>query len=172
MGICNGCQMLARLKKIIPGTTHWPRFVRNNSRQFEARVCSVKVEASPSIFFKGMEGSIIPIAVAHGEGRVEFESDSDVSDLVSKDAGVSLTFVDHYGQTAGPNRYPFNPNGSIMGITGVTSTDGRVLAMMPHPERVVRGISNTWGTQDDRLNWSEQGPWIQMFRNARKWTGF
>ena len=168
LGICNGCQMLASLKEMIPGASHWPSFIRNESNQFEARVVMVEITDSPSIFLNGMEGSQLPIAVAHGEGRVSFEHDLHLQEIVQTN-NVALRFVDHYGHVAESQKYPFNPNGSIHGITGVTSLDGRVLAMMPHPERIIRGVSNTWGTQDDRLNWNDKSPWIRMFENAYTW---
>ncbi|KAI9104774.1 phosphoribosylformylglycinamidine synthase [Phlyctochytrium arcticum] len=165
LGICNGCQMLSVLKPVIPGAGHWPSFVRNTSEQFEARVATVEVLPSKSIFLKGMEGSRIPIAVAHGEGRAEFAG-GDLQFSAAKTEGVlALRFVDNHGQVAGPGRYPFNPNGSPEGITGVTSLDGRVLALMPHPERVVRAGSNTWA----RLE-GEWGGWMRMFVNARVWA--
>ena len=163
--------MLSYLKEIIPGASHWPSFVKNRSAQFEARVCMVEIKKSSSIFLSGMAGSQLPVAVAHGEGQVLFEKDDDLQTLVdSLQSTMAVQFIDNYGLPADRNRYPFNPNGSILGITGVCSADGRVLAMMPHPERVVRGVANTWGTQDERLNWDTSSPWIQMFRNAYDWT--
>jgi phosphoribosylformylglycinamidine synthase len=170
LGICNGCQMMSRLKEIIPGASHWPKFVQNQSKRFEARVCRLEITKSSCIFFKGMEGSMIPIAVAHGEGRAQFDSDADLQTLVTDGSTLAARYVDNYGSVAGPEKYPFNPNGSPLGITGVTSADGRFLAMMPHPERVVRGVTNTWGTQDERYNWSKEGPWMQMFKNAYSWV--
>jgi phosphoribosylformylglycinamidine synthase len=165
--------MLSYLKDIIPGASHWPKFTSNISGRFEARVCLVEITPSPSIFMKGMQGSQLPIAVAHGEGRAEFTDSTCLQSLIKNTKGVSTIaarFIDHYGSPAGPERYPFNPNGSPLGITGITSEDGRVLAMMPHPERVVRGVANTWGTQDERLNWNQDSPWIHMFRNAYNWV--
>ena len=160
LGICNGCQMLANLKSLIPGAEHWPKFVRNNSEEFEARFSLVKVEKSPSIFLMDMEGSVIPVAVSHGEGRVKFYDDSQFNQISSSD-GISLRFVDHSMKIT--EKYPFNPNGSKSGVTGVTSLDGRANIMMPHPERVFRSITNSWHPKE----WREDGPWLKMFRNAR-----
>ena len=164
LGVCNGCQMLANLKVLIPGAESWPKFIRNTSEQFEARFSLVKVEPSPSILLSGMVGSVIPVAVAHGEGRVEFKS-YDVAKKYSSSGGVTLRFTDNLNQTT--ERYPLNPNGSIMGITGVTSTDGRANIMMPHPERVFRTVTNSWHPNE----WKEDGPWLRMFRNARVFAG-
>ena len=161
LGVCNGCQMLSNLKDIIPGAQSWPAFVRNESEQFEARFSLVEVEASPSILLKGMEGSRIPVAVAHGEGRMLFENGS-----AQKAAGlVGLRFVDSNGTPT--EAYPFNPNGTEGGMTGLTSTDGRVTIMMPHPERVFRTVQNSWHPDE----WLEDAPWMRMFRNARRWVG-
>jgi phosphoribosylformylglycinamidine synthase len=156
LGVCNGCQMLSHLKDLIPGATHWPRFVRNRSDQFEARVCQVKIERSPSIFFTGMEGSVLPIAVAHGEGCV---------DGFVPEQFVSARFVDHLGQPT--ERFPLNPNGSEAGITAVTTTDGRATILMPHPERVYRTLQSSWHPR----GLGEDGPWLRLFRNARVWVG-
>jgi phosphoribosylformylglycinamidine synthase len=164
LGVCNGCQMFAALKSLMPGTQHWPRFVRNRSEQFEARFGTVEVLSSPSIFFKGMADSRIPIAIAHGEGRAEFACPADLSKLTEQNL-VSLRFVDNYGKVAA--RYPANPNGSPQGITAVTNVDGRITALMPHPERVYRTIQNSWHP----THWGEDGPWTRMFRNARVWVG-
>jgi len=158
LGVCNGCQMLSNLKELIPGAAHWPHFVRNRSEQFEARVAMVEVLESPSILLQGMQGSRMPIAVAHGEGRAEYRGDA------RPDRGVSLRFVDNRGNVA--ERYPANPNGSPGGITGLTSDDGRVTIMMPHPERVIRTVQNSWHPDD----WGEDGPWMRLFRNARLWV--
>lgn len=163
LGVCNGCQMLSNLKSLIPGAEHWPRFVTNRSERFEARFAMVEVVESPSLFFKGMEGSMMPIAVSHGEGRAEFASESQLQTIV--DAQMSLRYVDHQGQVT--EQYPLNPNGSPQGITGVTSLDGRATIMMPHPERVFRTVANSWHPDD----WQEDGPWMRMFRNARVWLG-
>ncbi|WJW76207.1 phosphoribosylformylglycinamidine synthase [Thiohalobacter sp. IOR34] len=162
LGVCNGCQMLSGLKDLIPGTDHWPRFARNLSEQFEARFSLVEVTESPSILLAGMAGSRMPIAVAHGEGRAEFASD----EARQAAAGlIALRYVDHFGQPT--ETYPFNPNGSPDGITGLTNDDGRVTIMMPHPERVFRAVQHAWHPDD----WGEDGPWMRMFRNARVWVG-
>lgn len=164
LGICNGCQMLSNLHELIPGTDHWPHFVRNESEQFEARVAMVEVQESPSILLKGMAGSRMPIAVAHGEGRAEFAAASDLQSLTDN-AGVALRYVDNYGKVT--QSYPQNPNGSPEGLSGITSRDGRVTLMMPHPERVFRALQNSWHPAD----WNEDGAWMRMFRNARVWVG-
>ncbi|MFY9180279.1 MAG: phosphoribosylformylglycinamidine synthase subunit PurQ, partial [Venatoribacter sp.] len=162
LGVCNGCQMLSNLAELIPGADHWPRFVRNTSEQFEARVAMVEVQESDSLFLAGMAGSRMPIAVAHGEGRVEFKQEQDQGELNSN-AQVALRFVDNYGQVT--ERFPFNTNGSANGITGLTAADGRVTIMMPHPERVFRAIQNSYQPE----GWNEDGAWLRMFRNARVW---
>lgn len=164
LGICNGCQMLSNLRSIIPGTEHWPHFVRNTSEQFEARFSMVEVAKTPSIFFAGMEGSRIPIAVSHGEGRAEYASEEQAQ-AANQSGLVTARFIDNYGQVA--TTYPSNPNGSLFGITGLTTSDGRVTIMMPHPERVARTVQNSYASVD----WSEDGPWTRMFRNARMWVG-
>lgn len=156
LGVCNGCQMLSHLKELIPGADHWPRFLRNKSEQFEARFNLVEIVDSPSIFLSGMSGSRVPIATSHGEGRAEF---ADASAL--RDAKVVLRYVNNYGEVA--RRYPANPNGSIDGICGLTSDDGRVTITMPHPERVARSTQNSWHPDD----WADDGPWMRMFYNAR-----
>ncbi len=163
LGVCNGCQMLSNLQELIPGTTAWPRFVRNESEQFEARLVMVEVQSSRSVFLDGMAGSRLPIAVAHGEGRTEFG----VGDLeaLTQSGQVAMRYVDHQGQAT--TRYPYNPNGSDQGITGLTNDDGRVTIMMPHPERLFRTAQFSWHPE----NWGEDGPWLRMFRNARKWLG-
>lgn len=163
LGVCNGCQMLAALKELIPGAEGWPRFIRNRSEQFEGRLSLVEVLQSPSLFFAGMEGSVLPIAVAHGEGQADFASPGDAERLL-KDR-VALRFVDNRGNPA--RHYPANPNGSPLGITGITNTDGRVTILMPHPERVFRTAQHSWHPAE----WGEDGPWLRMFRNARVWTG-
>ncbi|TQV86543.1 phosphoribosylformylglycinamidine synthase [Aliikangiella coralliicola] len=164
LGICNGCQMLSNLRSIIPGTDHWPHFVRNISEQFEARFSMVEVAKSPSIFLQGMEGSRIPIAVSHGEGRAEYESD-EAAHAANNSGMVAARFIDNYGQVA--TQYPSNPNGSLHGITALTTTDGRVTVMMPHPERVARTVQNSYAPTE----WGEDGPWTRMFRNVRVWVG-
>jgi phosphoribosylformylglycinamidine synthase len=163
LGVCNGCQMLSTLRDIIPGADHWPRFVRNRSEQFEARFTQVEILETPSILLRGMAGSVLPIAVAHGEGRADF---TDVEPAAVLRAGlVAARYVDGYGKPT--EIYPANPNGSPLGITALTSTDGRVTVMMPHPERVFRTVTHSWHPDD----WGPDGPWLRLFRNARAWTG-
>ncbi|WP_447895166.1 phosphoribosylformylglycinamidine synthase [Vreelandella sp. GE22] len=164
LGVCNGCQMLSQLKPLIPGAESWPSFARNESEQFEARVSMVRVEKSPSILLKGMEGSTLPIAVAHGEGRAEFRDSAHLRQMQSS-SQIALRYIDHYGQAT--TRYPANPNGSPSGITGLTTPDGRVTIMMPHPERVTRAVTNSWRPSE----WTEDGAWLRLFRNARTWLG-
>jgi phosphoribosylformylglycinamidine synthase len=162
LGICNGCQMLAALKELIPGTDAWPKFVRNRSDQFEGRLCLVRIEESPSILLAGMAGSRLPIVTAHGEGRAEFANDAA---LARCEAGLTaVRFVDNYGATAA--RYPANPNGSPHGIAGLTSADGRVTIIMPHPERVFRTTQLSYHPRE----WGECSPWQQLFDNARAWV--
>jgi len=158
LGVCNGCQMLAQLKPLIPGAEHWPSFERNLSEQYEARLVSVEVVESPSLFFRGMAGSRLPVVVAHGEGRAQFAT---AADRIA--ARVALRFVD--GGGAATERYPLNPNGSPLGITGLTSNDGRATLLMPHPERVFRSAQLSWRPPE----WGEDSPWMRMFRNARAW---
>jgi phosphoribosylformylglycinamidine synthase len=162
LGVCNGCQMMAALHDLIPGTEHWPRFVRNRSEQFEARASLVEVVKSPSVLFAGMEGSRMPIAVAHGEGYAEFSSTEHLAAFASQGL-TSLRFVDNSGRPT--EKYPANPNGSPQGITGVTSKDGRATVLMPHAERVFRTVQNSWHPDE----WGEDSPWLRMFRNARVW---
>ncbi|MEX2474424.1 phosphoribosylformylglycinamidine synthase [Marinobacter sp.] len=164
LGVCNGCQMLSSLHELIPGSEGWPRFVRNQSEQFEARLVMAEVMPSPSAFMDGMAGSKMPIAVAHGEGRAEFVGDDSAAALAESEL-IALRYVDNRGQATA--RYPYNPNGSENGITGLTTRDGRVTIMMPHPERVFRAVQHSWHPSD----WQEDGPWIRMFRNARRWFG-
>jgi phosphoribosylformylglycinamidine synthase len=166
LGVCNGCQMFAALKELMPGTEHWPRFVRNRSEQFEARLSLVEVVSSPSIFFAGMSGSRLPIAVAHGEGRAEFASASDIGACKSNNL-IAMQFVDNHGRIAGA--YPANPNGSPQGITAITNRDGRITALMPHPERVFRTVQHSWHPYMQSSDWHEDGGWTRMFRNARVW---
>ncbi|MDH5184851.1 MAG: phosphoribosylformylglycinamidine synthase subunit PurQ, partial [Gammaproteobacteria bacterium] len=163
LGVCNGCQMMSNLYELIPGAAHWPRFVRNESEQFEARVAMVEVVKSPSIFLQGMEGSRMPIAVAHGEGLAEFRNGHEPAKALRKHQ-VALRYVDNYGEPS--EIYPANPNGSPLGITGLTNDDGRFTIMMPHPERVFRSVQHSWHPD----SWGEHGPWIRMFQNARKWV--
>ncbi|WP_105167128.1 phosphoribosylformylglycinamidine synthase [Pseudoalteromonas sp. T1lg23B] len=164
LGVCNGCQMMSTLKELIPGTEHWPRFVTNKSERFEARFSLVEVQNSPSVFFDGMAGSRMPIAVSHGEGHAEFANAGAVQAALSSGT-VAVKFVDNYGNPT--TQYPNNPNGSPEGITGITSTDGRATVMMPHPERVFRAVANSWHPDE----WQEDSPWMRMFRNARKNVG-
>ncbi len=164
LGVCNGCQMLSNLKEIIPGSEAWPRFVQNKSERFEARFSLVEIQETASIFFEGMAGSRMPIAVSHGEGRTEFSSDSAI-DAANESGTVAMRYVDNYGQIT--ETYPANPNGSPDGITALTTTDGRVTIMMPHPERVFRTVANSWHPDE----WQEDSPWVRMFRNARKFIG-
>jgi phosphoribosylformylglycinamidine synthase len=160
LGVCNGCQMMSNLRDLIPGADLWPRFVRNRSERFEARFSLVEVQDSPSAFFAGMAGSVMPIAVSHGEGRVEVRDAAHLSALQASGL-VGLRFVDNRGSVT--EQYPANPNGSPDGITAVTTTDGRATIMMPHPERVFRTVANSWHPD----NWGEDGAWMRMFRNAR-----
>jgi phosphoribosylformylglycinamidine synthase len=162
LGVCNGCQMMSHLKDLIPGAEHWPRFVRNTSEQFEARLVMVEVEPSPSILLSGMAGSKMPIIVAHGEGRAEF---ADVTALKNLDASgqVALRYIDNSGHVT--ETFPANPNGSPRGITAVTNSDGRHTIMMPHPERVIRAVQHSWHPD----GWQEDGSWLRLFRNARHW---
>ncbi|WP_338439149.1 phosphoribosylformylglycinamidine synthase [uncultured Aquabacterium sp.] len=160
LGVCNGCQMLAALSPIIPGAQDWPKFTTNQSTRFEARLSQVEVLDSPSIFFQGMAGSRMPIAVSHGEGFANFSQRGDAAKVHR-----AVRFVDHTG--APTEVYPLNPNGSPEGLTGVTTADGRFTAMMPHPERVFRNVQMSWTSG----NAGDASPWLRMFRNARKWVG-
>ncbi len=163
LGVCNGCQMMSNLHELIPGTEYWPHFVRNRSEQFEARVAMVEVQKSNSIFLQGMAGSRMPIAIAHGEGHAEFANEAA---LLEADVSgcVALRYVDNHGKVT--EAYPANPNGSPRGITGLTSRDGRVTIMMPHPERVFRAVQNSWRPDE----WQEDAALMRMFRNARVWV--
>jgi phosphoribosylformylglycinamidine synthase len=160
LGLCNGCQMMASLKALIPGAGAWPRFVKNASEQFEARLVTVEILPGPSLFFRGMEGSCLPIVTAHGEGRAEFDTAAHQRDVI-----VSARFVDNRGRPA--TAYPLNPNGSPGGITAVTTADGRFTILMPHPERVFRTIQLSWHPD----SWGEDSPWMRLFRNARLFAG-
>jgi len=160
LGVCNGCQMMSNLRDMIPGASAWPHFVANRSAQFEARFAMAEVTASPSLFFDGMAGSRMPIAVAHGEGYAEFKNDSALAEAI-----VALRFVDNRG--APTEIYPLNPNGSPRGITGLTTADGRFTILMPHPERVFRSVQQSWHPAGA----GEDSPWMRMFRNVRKWLG-
>ncbi|EOO00287.1 putative phosphoribosylformylglycinamidine synthase protein [Phaeoacremonium minimum UCRPA7] len=170
LGVCNGCQMLSRLKELIPGTEHWPEFVDNTSQQFEARYSMVKIQdnpAKPSVFLHGMNGSALPIVVSHGEGRAQFASPNSLQELTASSL-VSLRYVDNrLGVT---EQYPYNPNGSPGGVAGVSSKDGRVLAMMPHPERTIMADVGSYVPPELVEEWGEFGPWLRMFRSARKWV--
>ncbi|WP_104023656.1 phosphoribosylformylglycinamidine synthase [Vibrio hyugaensis] len=164
LGVCNGCQMLSNLKELIPGADLWPRFVRNESERFEARFSLVEVQKSDSVFFDGMAGSRMPIAVSHGEGRVEVR-DADHLAAIEASGTVAVRYVDNHGNAT--QQYPNNPNGSPNAITGLTTADGRVTIMMPHPERVFRTVANSWSPE----GWGENGAWMRMFQNARKNIG-
>jgi phosphoribosylformylglycinamidine synthase len=162
LGVCNGCQMMSNLHELIPGAGAWPHFVRNRSEQFEARLAMSEVQRSPSFFFEGMAGSRLPIVVAHGEGYAEFADDRARS---AAESLVALRFVDNRGRST--ERYPCNPNGSPGGITGLTTPDGRFTILMPHPERLFRTVQHSWHP----AGWGEDGPWLRIFRNARRWVG-
>jgi len=160
LGVCNGCQMMSYLHDIIPGTELWPRFVRNASEQFEARLVMVEVLESPSLFFRGMAGSRLPIVVAHGEGRAAFAEQNGAQRVM--DAGlVALRYIDNRDRPT--ESYPANPNGTPLGITSLTNTDGRFTILMPHPERVFRSVQYSWHPEE----WEDDGPWMRLFRNAR-----
>jgi phosphoribosylformylglycinamidine synthase len=156
--------MMSNLKTLIPGAEHWPRFVRNVSEQFEARVSLVKIEQTPSVLLAGMAGSHLPVAVSHGEGCAEFADEQEFT-ACNGSGLVGMRFVNNHLQTA--TAYPANPNGSPAGITSLTTKDGRVTIMMPHPERVYRAVNNSWKPSD----WSEDGGWLRLFRNARVFVG-
>ncbi|WP_049623121.1 phosphoribosylformylglycinamidine synthase [Frateuria defendens] len=160
LGVCNGCQMMSQLKDIIPGAQHWPKFLRNASEQYEARLATLEVLDSPSLFFKGMAGSRIPVVVAHGEGRVSFPASCSPSKTQP-----AVRFLDNRGKPT--ENYPLNPNGSPGGLAGFTAADGRVTILMPHPERVFRSVQMSWHPE----SWGEDSPWMRMFRNARAWCG-
>ena len=164
LGVCNGCQMMSNLHSIIPGAEHWPHFVQNRSERFEARFASIQIEKSPSILFAGMEGSVIPIAVSHGEGYAEF-ADAATVQACSTSGLVVARFVDNHHQIT--EQYPLNPNGSPLGLTALTTRDGRVTIMMPHPERVHRTVTMSYHPAD----WGEDSPWMKLFYNARAWVG-
>ena len=163
LGVCNGCQMLSNLKSLIPGADHWPRFVQNRSERYEGRLVSLKIEDTPSVLFSGMAGSVIPIVVAHGEGRAEFESDA-AAGVCDQSGLVAARYVDNHHNST--EAYPLNPNGSPFGITSLTSEDGRSTILMPHPERVFRSSQFSWAPDD----WGEDSPWMRFFRNARAWV--
>jgi phosphoribosylformylglycinamidine synthase len=167
LGVCNGCQMMSNLASLIPGAQAWPKFTRNQSEQYEARLVMVEVLNSPSLFFKDMAGSHIPIAVAHGEGYANFNHQGNLQEIESNHL-AALRFVDHRGQAT--ERYPFNPNGSPHGLTSVTTADGRFTVMMPHPERVFRTVQMSWYPKEWEKIEGGASPWLRMFRNARVWV--
>jgi len=160
LGVCNGCQMFAELSVIIPGAQAWPRFTTNQSERFEARLSQVEVMDSPSLFLQGMAGSLLPIAVSHGEGYANFSAQGHPAEVIP-----AMRFVDSAGVAT--ERYPHNPNGSPGGLTAVTTADGRFTAMMPHPERVFRNVQMSWTSGDV----SSYSPWMRLWRNARHWVG-
>ncbi len=164
LGVCNGCQMMSNLHSIIPGSDHWPRFVQNQSERYESRYVSVRIEPSPSVLLAGMEGSVLPIAVAHGEGFTEF-TDPAAANACHASGLVAARFVDNHHAIT--EHYPLNPNGSPFGMTALTTTSGRVTIMMPHPERVFRSACMSWAPSD----WPEDSPWMKLFYNARTWVG-
>jgi len=166
LGVCNGCQMLAALADMIPGAKHWPRFGRNASEKYEARLSLVDIPPNPSLFLHDMQGARLPIAVAHGEGRADFTGQGRLDRV-----HTALHYVDHNGQRT--ERYPFNPNGSVQGIAGVTTPDGRFTILMPHPERVTRNVMLSWSPSrwGDHDSGGDYSPWMRMFRNARVWLG-
>ncbi len=164
LGVCNGCQMMSNLHSLIPGSDHWPHFVQNKSERFEARYVSLKIEQSPSVLFRGMEGSVIPVVVSHGEGFTEFKS-ADAARACSESGLVAARYVDNFH--APTEHYPLNPNGSPFGMTALTTTTGRVTIMMPHPERTTRTLNHSWAP----AGWGEESPWMQLFHNARAWVG-
>jgi phosphoribosylformylglycinamidine synthase len=160
LGVCNGCQMLSQLKDLIPGAEHFPQFLRNASEQYEGRVALLEVADSPSLFLRDMQGSRIPVAVAHGEGRASFEATGDNARVA-----VALNYINGDGGLA--TSYPANPNGSANAIAGLCSDDGRATILMPHPERTLRAANFSWAPRD----WRDDSPWQRMFRNARAWVG-
>ncbi|KAM4056538.1 cobB/CobQ-like glutamine amidotransferase domain-containing protein [Hirsutella rhossiliensis] len=171
LGVCNGCQLLTRIKELIPGAEHWPMFVDNASQQFEARYSMVKIdedERKPSVFFHGMNGSALPVVVSHGEGRAEFPSPNSLQEL-SGSGMVPLRYVDNRLNVT--ERYPLNPNGSPGGVAGVSAKDGRFVAMMPHPERTILADVGSYVPREAVEEWGEFGPWLRIFRSARRWVG-
>ena len=172
LGVCNGCQFLSRLKALIPGSDLWPTFARNISEQYEARVCMVSIADSPSapsVFLHGMAGSSLPIAVAHGEGRASFAGNDNSADMLLEKGLVSLRYTDNNLKPT--EKYPTNPNGSPLGIAGVRTPDGRILALMPHPERTVMAGIGSYIPSDKIAEWGDLGPWARMFQSARRWVG-
>jgi phosphoribosylformylglycinamidine synthase len=160
LGVCNGCQMMSRLKSLIPGAQHWPRFERNASEQYEGRLVQVRIADSPSLFFAGMAGSVVPIANAHGEGRAVFQTEAH-----QREAIAALHYVDSSAEAT--EVYPYNPNGSPGGQCAYTTADGRFTIVMPHPERVFRAVQMSWIPP----GLGENSPWIRIFQNARRWVG-
>ena len=165
LGICNGCQMISQLKEIIPGAEHWPQFKRNRSEQFEARYANVEVLESPSLFFNDMAGSLLPIPVAHGEGRADFNGSGDFEKCLTGNL-ISARYIDFNGEPT--ETYPANPNGSPAGATAFCSSDGRATVMMPHPERLFRSVQMSYRPRG--LFEGEAGPWMKMFQNARNYS--
>ncbi|SPO00732.1 related to phosphoribosylformylglycinamidine synthase [Cephalotrichum gorgonifer] len=176
LGVCNGCQMITRLKGLIPGAQNWPRFTYNASRQFEGRFSMVAIQdevgksGAPSVFLDGMSGSSLPMVISHGEGRAAFDSPGDL-EAMERDGLIPIRYVDNRLAVAQAGNYPFNPNGSPNGISGVRSRDGRVLALMPHPERNALADAASWVPQEQVDAWGEFGPWVRMFKSVRKWVG-
>jgi phosphoribosylformylglycinamidine synthase len=154
LGVCNGCQMMAQLRDIIPGAAAWPRFVRNVSSRYEARLCMVEIQETPSLFLSGMAGAKAPIVVAHGEGHASGAGEGAVA---------ALRYIDTCGRVT--ETYPLNPSGSKQGAAGFVSADGRSLILMPHPERIALGVQHTWTRA------LAHSPWQRIFDNARKWVG-
>jgi phosphoribosylformylglycinamidine synthase len=163
LGVCNGCQMLSALKELIPGAQNWPTFLKNQSEQFEARVALVQINQSPSIFFRGMAGSFLPIPTAHGEGQATFDSDEAVRQAITGNL-IAMQYVDNYHRIT--ETYPANPNGSPLGITSLTTPDGRATILMPHPERAFQTRQLSWHPKD----WDNDSPWLKIFQNARQWV--
>jgi phosphoribosylformylglycinamidine synthase len=164
LGVCNGCQMMATLSDVIPGADHWPKLMRNESEQYEARLVNVRINESPSILLQGMEGSVVPVVVAHGEGRADFSRQGNHSALTQ----AGLVAVQYAGADDLPTQqYPLNPNGSPEALAGFTTPDGRFTIMMPHPERVFRNVQMSWAPSDA----GEYSPWMRLFFNARKALG-
>ena len=171
LGVCNGCQMFTRIAELIPGTRHWPLFLENKSQQFEGRVSMVRIQdnsKTPSVFLHGMNGSALPIVVSHGEGRAAFRNQQDL-ETMNADGLIPIRYTENRGSVT--TRYPFNPNGSPEGIAAVRSMDGRVLAMMPHPERTIMADVGSYIPPGKQEEWGEFGPWVRMFRSARRWVG-
>ena len=155
--------MLSAMQDIVPGSAHWPRFLRNRSEQFEARLALVEVPRSKALFFDGMQGSRLAVAIAHGEGYAAFDG-ADDAEALTRAGQIALRFVDNHGAVT--ESYPANPNGSPQGVTGLCNDDGRVTILMPHPERVFLTAQNSWHPAD----WGPDGPWLRLFRNARRWV--